>query len=173
MRKYTDQKIPGDKLKRILEAVQQAPSWVNFQPWEVVVVDAPETKEALQQCVPESNPGRESIVQAPLVLVFCGRRNISGFLSGKPSTIFGDWVMFDLGIATQNACLAARAEGLGSLHLGLLDHAKAAEILHLPEDVSVYELVPIGFPGRRTNIPSRKAIAEFTHHNRFGQAFDE
>jgi nitroreductase len=169
VRKYLPDPVPADKLERVLAAIQWAPSWVNFQPWEVIRVDDPAIKARLQECVPEGNPGRKAIVSAPLVLAVCGRQGLSGFAQGQPSTVHGDWVMFDLGIACQNLCLAAWAEGLGTLHLGLLDHARAGEVLGLPGDCKLYELIPIGTPARVGSPPARKALAEFTHRNQFGQ----
>jgi nitroreductase len=124
IRKYRDEEIPKEKLEKVLEAVRWAPSWVNFQVWEVIVVDNKDVKAALQECIPETNPGRKAVAQAPVVLAVCGRLGKSGYYKGEPSTLHGDWVMFDVGIACQNACLAAWAEGLGTLHLGLLDHEK-------------------------------------------------
>jgi len=168
VRKYTDQEVTQEQLDRILEAVQWAPSWVNLQVWEVVIVDDPEIKLALQGCVPENNPGRKSVVQAPVLLAVCGRIGKSGFYDNKPATVYGDWVMFDLGIACQNICLAAWSEGLGSLHLGMFDHEKGAEVLGLPGDVKLYELVPVGFPAKQGKAPPRRTIEEFTHKNRFG-----
>jgi len=171
MRKYTDQPVPPEKLQRVLEAVRWAPSWVNFQVWEVVVVDDPGLKEKLQECVSQSNPGRKAVVLAPLLLAMCGRRGKSGCNDGKPSTVHGDWAMFDLGIACQNLCLAAWAEGLGTLHLGSLDHRKAGEVLGLPEEVELYELIPLGTPAKEGKAPPRRSIEEFTHRNRFGERF--
>jgi nitroreductase len=171
MRKYTDQSVPREKLQRVLEAVQWAPSWVNFQVWEVVVVDDPEIKARLQECVTEVNPGRKAVVMAPLVLAMCGKRGKSGYYDDKPTTVHEDWAMFDLGIACQNACLAAWAEGLGTLHLGLLDHRKAGEVLGLPEGVELFELIPLGTPAKEGKAPARRKIEEFTHRNRFGEPF--
>ena len=168
MRKYTDDPVSDEKLQKILEAARWAPSWVNLQPWELIIVDQAETKSALADCVPQSNPGRKSILAAPLVLAACGRQGVSGSYSGKHSTVYGDWVMFDMGIVCQNICLAAWAEGLGSLHLGLLDHARAGKVLNLPDDLKLYELIPIGFPAKLGTPPKRREIAEFTHRNRFG-----
>jgi len=168
IRKYTDTPVSREVLDRILEAVRYAPSWVNYQPWEVVVVDDAETKTALQACVPTVNPGRKSLVTAPLVLAVCGRLGESGYYEGSPTTEHGDWVMFDLGIACQNLCLAAWAEGLGTLHLGWLDHAAAGRVLGLPDHVKLFELIPLGVPVRPGRDPGRKDAYDFVHHNRFG-----
>jgi len=168
MRKYTDEPVPQEKLDRVLEAIQWAPSWVNLQPWEVVVVDDPATKARLQECVPESNPGRKSLTQAPLILAVCGQQGKSGYYKDQPSTVHGDWVMFDLGIACQNLCLAAWSEGLGTLHLGLLDHHKAGQVLGLPDNVKLYELIPLGTPAKVGTAPNRRSIEDFTHKNQYG-----
>ncbi len=171
MRKYKDTEVPRDKLERVLEAVRWSPSWVNLQPWEVVVVTDPGVKEDLQGCVPEGNPGKKAVTMAPLVLAMCGRKGVSGFYKGEASTVYGDWVMFDMGIACQNVCLAAAAEGLGTLHLGLLEHDKAAKVLGLPDDLALFELIPLGFPAKEGKEPPRKKVAEFTHKDRFGERF--
>jgi nitroreductase len=171
MRKYTEEPVSAEQLARVLEACRWAPSWVNLQTWEVVVVDDPAMKAALGDCVPESNPGRKGVLAAPVVLAVCGRQGKSGFYSNQAATVHGDWVMFDVGIACQNICLAAWAEGLGSLHLGLLDHEKAGKVLGLPADVKLYELIPIGHPAKEGKAPPRREIWEFTHKNRFGTPF--
>ncbi len=171
IRKFTDEPVPADKLDKVLSAIRWAPSWVNLQPWEVVVIDAPEVKAGLQEAVPEANPGRKGLALAPVVLAVCGRSGKSGYYQDKPATVYGDWVMFDLGIACQNACLAAWAEGLGTLHLGLLDHEKAGKVLGLPEDLKLYELIPLGVPEKTGKAPPRREIKEFAHKNRFGEPY--
>ena len=172
VRKYTHDPVTPEQLQRVLEAIQWAPSWVNFQPWEVVVVDDPAIREQLRECVPQTNPGRNSLVQAPYVLAVCGRLGESGHYQGAPTTVYGEWVMFDLGIATQNACLAAWEQGLGTLHLGLLDHDAAARVLGLPEKTKLYELIPLGVPAKVGKAPPRKALSAFVHRNGFGTPWE-
>lgn len=173
IRRYREDPIPPEKLARVLEAIRWAPSWVNYQPWEVIVVVDAQVKAALQACVPETNPGRKAVTQAPVLLAMCGRTGRSGYYGGAPSTVYGDWVMFDLGIACQNLCLAAWAEGLGTLHLGLLDHLRAGKVLGLPDDVKLFEIIPVGFPAKEGKAPPRRALAELMHADRFGAALTE
>ncbi len=168
IRKYTDEPVPEEKLAKVLEAIQWAPSWVNVQPWEVVIVDDPAVKEALQGAVPEANPGRKCVTLAPLLLVMVGKKGISGMYNKQSATVHGDWLKFDMGIACQNLCLAAWSQGLGTLHLGLLNHNKANEILGVPDDMSVFEIIPIGVPAKVGQAPPRKKIEDFVHKNKFG-----
>jgi len=172
VRKYKTDPVPKDALKKVLEALQWSPSWANTQCWEIIVVDDAETKGKLQACLPSGNPAYKAVVDAPYVIAICGRKGKSGFKKGEPMTVYGDWIAFDLGIASENLCLAARALGLGTVHIGLLDHKKAKEVLGLPEDVDVYELIPLGFPEEFPAGPGRKALNEFVHWNRFGEKRD-
>lgn len=168
IRNYQSDPVPADKLAKVLAAIQWAPSWVNLQPWEVIVIDDKQVMAGLAACVPDNNPGKKALGMAPLALAVCGRQGKSGYYGPKPSTVYGDWVMFDLGIACQNACLAACAEGLGTLHLGLFDHEAGARVLGLPPDVKLYEIIPLGVPAREGKAPPRRAVKEFTHANKFG-----
>ena len=168
IRKYKTEPIKEQDLAQILEAIRWAPSWANCQPWEVIVVRDPEVKKKLQGAMSKGNPAREAFVTAPVVIAMCGRLNKSGVYKGKMVTSLGDWMMFDLGIACQNLCLAAHALGLGTVHAGYLDHKAASELLGLPDDVTVVELVPVGYPDHGPSAPKRREISEFVYHDRFG-----
>ena len=169
IRKFLEDPVKETSVQRILEAVRWAPSWANTQPWEVILVDDPDLRTAIRECVPESNPGRDAVVAAPMLIALCGRRGKSGFYKGTSVTVYGEWAMFDMGIAGEHICLAAHAEGLGTVHIGMLDHKRGGEILNLPDDVDLYDLIPVGAPAKEGKAPERRTIEEFTHRNRFSE----
>jgi nitroreductase len=168
IRKYEEKDVPEEILNQILEAVRWAPSWTNCQPWEVVVVKDQGVKEKLQASLPpKGNPAIKAIVQAPVLLVLCGKTETSGYYKGKATTKLGDWFMFDLGIAAQNICLTAHDLGLGTVIVGLFDHNRAKNPLNVPEDYELVAMIPLGYPAKRPSAPSRKTISEFTHYESF------
>jgi len=167
VRKYLDEPVPEKDLEKILEAVQWAPSWANTQCWEVVIVKNQAVKEQLAGTLPAGNPALKAMVQAPVVLVMCGIRGLAGFKKGESTTDKGDWFMFDVGAATQNASLAAHALGLGSVVVGLFDAPKAGEIVGVPEQVSVVALLPLGYPERIPTAPKRKDFKAFVYENHY------
>ena len=170
VRKYAPDPVPDELLRQVLEAARWAPSWANTQCWEVVVVRDPERKKALSELlVPERNPAKNAVATAPVVLAVCGRKGVSGFYKGQPVTEKGDWLMFDVALAVQNICLAAHALGLGTVIVGALDHAKASELLGLPEDMELVVLIPLGKPAHEPKAPPRKELSEFVHLERYGQ----
>jgi nitroreductase len=167
IRKYQEKEVPEAVLNRVFEAVRWAPSWNNTQCWDLVVVKERENRKKLFELMPSINPARKALLQAPVVIALCGRTRLSGFYSGQPTTKFGDWYMFDLGIAAQNLCLAAHTEGLGTVIAGLFDHDRTKDLLGLPEDFEVVALIPMGYPAHESSAPKRREITDFTHAERF------
>ncbi|MBC7358484.1 MAG: nitroreductase family protein [Desulfacinum sp.] len=167
IRNFEDKDVPDDLLNQLLEAVKWSQSWANTQCWEVIVVRDPDTKAKLQETMGKGNPATKAIVAAPVVLALCGKLQTSGYYKGQVTTKFGDWFLFDLGIATQNICLAATDLGLGTVVVGLFDQDKAKEILGVPEGYELAVLLPIGYPSKVPSAPKRREVEEFTHYEKF------
>lgn len=168
IRRYLDKEIPEEVLHKVLEAVRWAPSWANTQCWELVVVKAPKVKEALQATLSERNPSYRAVVNAPVLVALCGKLKSSGYYKGDVTTKFDDWLLFDLGIACQTLCLAAHAQGLGTVVVGLFDHDRAGEIVKLPDGYELAALIPMGYPDQQPSPPKRREAAEFCHNDIFG-----
>lgn len=169
IRRFTEQKITDDILAKILEAVQWSPSWANTQCWEVVVVKDNNIKEKIAGLLSPKNPGIKGIIQAPLIMVMCGKKGVSGYKGDEPATDKGDWYMFDLGIASQNLCLAAHALGLGTVHIGSFDHKGVDKLLGLPAGVESIEIIPVGYPAKEGNPPFRKDLNTFVFIDKYGK----
>jgi len=168
IRKYENREVPASALSTLLEAVRWTPSWANTQCWEIVVVKDKSLKEQLQATLPpKANPAAGAIVQAPVLLALCGKLKSSGFYRDQVTTKFGDWFMFDLGLACQNICLTAHTLGLGTVVVGLFDHDQAKSVLKVPEGYELVALIPVGYPAKTPAAPNRREVAEFTHHDVF------
>lgn len=167
IRRYQAKEIQDNILNRVLEAARWAPSWANTQAWEIVVVKERRIKEQIQTAVSPRNPSYLAVVNAPVLLVICGQLKKSGYYNEKYPTKFGDWFMYDLGLATQNICLAAHDEGLGTVIVGLFDHDRVGEIINLPANHEVVVLVPLGYPDHEPKPPKRREVGEFVHNNTF------
>jgi len=168
IRRYQEKDIPEEILNRLLEAARWAPSWANTQSWEIVVVKDRTIKEKIQETVSPRNPSLLAIVNAPVLLVFCGQLKKSGYYDDRYPTKFGsEWFMYDLGLATENLCLAAHDSGLGTVIVGLFDHDRVGEIINLPANHEVLVLVPLGYPDQEPKPPRRREKDEFVHYDTF------
>ena len=167
IRRFQDKPVPEKDLQQILEAIQWSPSWANTQCWEIVVVKNKEMKERLSEALSPTNPAKKGFSDAPVVLALCGKVRSSGYYKGEAGTKFGDFLMFDLGIATQSVCLAAYSLGLGTVIVGSLDHDKAKEVLGVREGYELVALIPVGYPAKDSPAPRRREISDFTHNEKF------
>lgn len=137
IRKYTDEKIPYEKVEDILKAGMAAPSAGNEQPWHFVVIDDKDTMMAITKFHPYSS----MLKSAKYAIVVCGDLNLQRFE--------GYWVQ-DCSAAAENMLLAANDAGLGSVWLGVYpmeDRINGLkELLNLPESVIPLCILPLGYP---------------------------
>ncbi len=172
VRRFTDQDISNEQLKELMEAARIAPSWANTQCWEFIIVRDQAIKEKLAATMPETNPARKATINAPVVLVACGKLGKSGFYKDNAATSKGDnWYLYDVGLATQNISLAAHDMGLGSVILGLFDANAAGKVLNLPDSVKVVTLIPLGVPAKESKAPPRKPLCEFVFKDTYENAW--
>ena len=167
VRKYTDQEISEESLQTILEAVRWSPSWANTQCWEIVHVKDTVLRKQLQETIAPKNPATKAIVAAPVLLALCGKLGTSGYYKDNVTTKFGDWFMYDLGIACQTLCLTAQSLGIGTVVVGLFDHNKANQILKVTDGHEVVTLIPLGYPKKTGSAPKRREVSEFLHIDTF------
>lgn len=150
IRKYSSRPVEPEKLTAVLEAMQQAPSWANLQCWRFVVVTQPELKERISELSfveayfgpkgYKANPAQKALANAPVVIVACADPTQSGELRGQ------DYYLTDLGIACENLMLAAHAQGLGSVFVGVYDEQALGELLDIPPAIRIVGLFPLGYP---------------------------
>ena len=168
IRRYQEKDIPDEVLHKVLDAARWAPSWANTQAWEFVVVKDRSIKEKIQATVNNRNPSYLALVNAPVLLVVCGQLKKSGYYNDQYPTKFGsEWFMYDLGLATQNLCLAAHDSGLGTVIVGLFNHDRVGEVINLPANHEVLVLIPLGYPDQNPKPPKRRERDEFVHYDTF------
>jgi len=167
IRKFDTREVPDEVVNNLLETLRWTPSWANTQCWEIIWVKEKEFRTKLLEASYKGNPANKAMVEAPLLLALCAKLNASGFYKGEVTTKFGDWFMFDLGLATQTLCLSAQSIGLGTVVIGLFDHDKVRDILAVPEGYEIVALIPMGYPAQNPSAPKRKEISEFLHYNTF------
>jgi len=167
IRRYDTREVPEAVVTNLLETLRWTPSWANTQCWEVIRIKDKELREKIAEASFKGNPANKALVEAPVLLAFCAKLNTSGFYKGEVTTKFGDWFMFDLGLAAQTLCLSAQSLGLGTVIIGLFDHDKAKKILAVPEGYELVALIPIGYPAHIPSAPKRKELSEILHDNAF------
>jgi nitroreductase len=146
-RAYQDKPIEADKLQKLLEAARLAPSAKNLQDWRFVVVTEKEKKQRLS----EAANNQSFIAGAGAVIVAC---SISDYVMrcGQPAG------PIDVAIAMEHMCLAATELGLASCWVGSFYPDKVRAVVNVPENVTIIELLAIGYPADTQKQPSREPM---------------
>lgn len=138
IRKFKDLAVEADKIDKLIEAADAAPSACNKRPLEFYVVTNEEKLDEL------SHAGRFTRFKSPLMIVVVG--NLSRAL---PLGLADYWI-HDAGAATENILIRAVELGLGSCWCGVhpqkrvMDKVSAA--LGLTEKQIPFAMIKIGYP---------------------------
>jgi nitroreductase len=156
IRKFKDQPVPAEVIRRIVEAGRLTGSSMNGQPWHFIVVTERETLRRLG-ALARTGPYIAQAALAVVVLI--------------EST---DYAVSDASRAIQSMLLAAWSEGVGSNWVGFFGLDQVKPLLNIPAGLDVFAILPFGYPvqpvGRGKK--KRKPLAQVAHLNRFGQPFE-
>ena len=169
IRSYEDKHVPRDAVETVIQAGNEAPSSMNYQPWRFVVVEDKEIHQKLLKIVlpnaksifdsiKEKDPARyESIMRrfdetedpvyysAPVIIFVIGQ---------------GIYADHSCPLACENMMLAAYSLGLGSCWVGLgsmiADNAEARKLLDLNDDEKIFGPIILGYPKKNPEAPQKK-----------------
>lgn len=153
IRKYLDKEIPDEVIRLILKAGMNAPTARNLKPFEFIVVRNKETLTKLSEMKKNAYFAKDSNVTIILLA-----RELSAY-----------WQQ-DLGAVSENMLLQATRLGIGSCWVGITPNQDyenyARGVLGIPEDVRVFSLMTLGYPGEDKE-PNNNYYEEKVHYEKF------
>ena len=152
-RVFTEQPVPEELVRRILQAGRMAGSSKNTQPCRFVVIDDQAQKEQIATC----GDFATWAPQAPLLIAVAASDR-------SPR------VDFDAGRAAQNMMVAAWAEGVSSCPMSMHRQDCAREKLGLEPEFHVSAVIGFGYPAREPkHVPeaARLPFDDYVRRNRW------
>lgn len=150
IRSYKNDPIPEASLDKIADAVKDAPSACNLQPWTFRIILNEEIRKAAHSCYT-----RDWLIKAPAIVAVLGNYETCWKrLDGSPI------ISMDIGIAMEHCVLAAAAEGLGTCWICAYDVEKMNKALNVAPPWSVLAISPLGFPAETPKPIKRKELPE-------------
>jgi len=146
-RSYQDRKIEQEKLDTIFEAARMAPSARNMQDWRFVVVTGEEVKRQVA-----ATTNRPAVFEKAGAIVAACSNSDDVMRCGQAIA------PIDVAIALEHICLQATELGLGTCWIGSFDVVQVAQILNIPDDINIIELMAVGYPADSKPEPKREPI---------------
>jgi len=151
IRKFKTDPVPPELIEKLLEAARWAPSSVNCQPWEFIVITDPETKKRISRAFmlgPFLN-------QAPLAIAVAVDR------------LKSTCQVQDGSIAAYAIWLAAHDLGLGACWENPIIEFGVKRILGIPVTKRLVSVLAIGYPDEAP-VHTRKKLADFVYFEKHG-----
>ena len=157
IRKYKTQPISEERINKMLKAAMYAPSAMNTQAWQFVVVDDKKILTEILKIIPHA----EMLKQTVKAILVCGDTSVE-----KNET----WILENCSAVTQNILLSAYGLGIGSCWIsvyGVEDTGKKIKSLFdLPDSIIPFSLVSLGYPDEEVKAEDRFK-KEKIHHNKW------
>ena len=151
IRKYQKKEVPENIIKGIIDCARFAPSAINIQPWEFIVI----TDKEMRKKIADITDYGKFIADAPLcIAVFC--KDTKYYLE-------------DGSAATTYILLAAKAYGLGSCWVAGDKKYYASDIRKLigvPDGYKLVSLISIGYPAENP-MKEKRPLEEVFHKERW------
>ncbi len=153
----TNRPVEREKLNKILEMATIAPSAGNGQPARFVVVTRRETLDSLT-ALTQGMGINTWVGQAPCIIAVW--EQIADRMVARYTQRYVDrgWPLVDIGLATENLCLAAAAQGLGTCILGWFEEEKAKALLDIPAQNRLALLITLGYPKEPAEPRAKKRL---------------
>ena len=139
VRNFTGESVTQNEIDILLKAAMAAPSAVNCQPWEFIIVTDRKTLDKLGDVLTYA----KMIFKAGAAIIVCG-------VPAKAHKQMEEYAVIDYTLSSQNILLAAEAIGLGALWTAAYpypDRMKSvSSILEIPPDVIPLNVIPLGHP---------------------------
>ena len=157
VRAYQNRPVEKAKLDAVLEAARLAPSARNVQDWRFVVVTDAQTRARL---VPAAN-NQVFVGEAPVVIACCSGNLDYVMRCGQPA------YAINVAIAMEHMALQAVEEGLGTCWIGSFFEDQIRQILGIPANVRVVELMTLGYPMDTPRPKTREPVEKIVCHDRW------
>jgi FMN reductase [NAD(P)H] len=172
IRKYTDQKVSEELLRRLMTEAARTQTMGNLQLYSVVVTRSNEMKAKLAP----AHFNQPMVTEAPVVLTICADFNRTSFWAKCRNAVPGydNFLSFinaatDALLYTQTLCNLMDEEGLGYCYLGttVYQPQQIIDTLALPKLVMPVATLTVGWPAEEPELSDRLPLESFVHQETY------
>ena len=155
IRAYQKKDLDGELLRKVIGAVNLAPSANNLQSYEIFVV----VDDSKKRILLEGSSADESIADASALMLFCANPNRCKVPVPELANLLS---IEDTTIAAAYAQLAAAALGLATSWISVVSK-NSLEKLGIPNDLVPVTIIPLGYAAESPPKKQRRGINNIMH----------
>lgn len=183
LRRFKPDPVPDELLFQVVDAAIRAPAGSNMQVWHFLVVRDEEKRRQIGEMYWDTwtQYGREYVEDPSAIdrlprqmrLVVRSTDHLARHIAEVPVHLFvcgPEGAAGTIYPAVQNALLACRGLGLGSVVTGFHrgHHDRLRPLLGIPDDIVAHALLPIGWPEDRIGPVSRRPVRKHASLDTWG-----
>jgi nitroreductase len=151
IRRFKQDSIPLDLLKKLIDFARVAPAATNIQGLEYVIVYDPEVRKKFFPLVKwaASLPADQRTPEK-------GREPTAYIVVLLNTNIKKTYVDFDVGAAVENILLGAVNFGIGCCWMGSINGNKIRKLLEIPSHYDIKHVISLGYPDEESIIEPYK-----------------
>lgn len=157
VRKFSEKTVEKEKLDKILEMTNKAPSAGNLQSYEIFVVHS---KDKQKQMVALARK-QTFLEEASYILVFCANPKRAAKYGPRGENLYA---IQDAAIACTYAHLCAVELGLSSVWVGAFNEESIQNLLGLPENLRPVAMLPIGYAADNPAPTPRRGVNDLVKY---------
>jgi nitroreductase len=154
IRAFQKKPVEEEKIRRIIEVINLAPSAGDLQAYEVIVVKDPMLKDKLAKAA----LGQSFVSEAPVSFVFVAYPQRSSKKYGRRGSEL--YSVQDATIATTYAMLAATVLGLSSTWVGSFDEEAVARAVGTTGGKRPVAILPVGYAAESPESTPRRPVSD-------------
>ena len=174
-RAFRENSIENEKLQRMFEAVQWAPSAMNEQPWKFIVGEkGTDSYNKIFESLVDMN--KRWAKNAPVLIVSLAKKNFTH--DGRDNFHF----LYDTGQAVANMVFQATYEGLFAHQMGGFNFETLKYNFNIPEEFYIVTVIAVGYLGKPESLDddmrnrelaerARKDVSEIFYVDHFGKSW--
>jgi nitroreductase len=155
-RNYLQKPIEQEKLDKIFQIARLAPSAKNLQDWRFIVINDPAKKKQIAACTNRC----EIFEKAGAIIVACSDSDYV-MKCGQPCG------PIDVSIALDHITLIATELGLATCWIGSFETDTVRKIAAIPQDVTIVQLMAIGYPADQGSQPEKLPAEKIVSYNKW------
>ena len=163
-RKFSDQPVAKELLLKIVESGSAAPSAINSQPWDFIIITSDEQKERILEHIPKQDWMKTVPAFIATIADVKGKDDSIAFVDEKSEYPELKGSIRDTAVATGYMLLEAENLGLASCWTGWFEQSHIRPALDVPEDKFVVSLLAFGYSDEPNREKKRRPLEDMVRY---------